>query len=125
MKSSGVFAKRLTRKILLWVTLLLTVIVLFIEVYSCFIVANISEKKAESMLQSTIFEIENNLLPAESVATNLSWLAAGCVDNKDNLYRLVEKAVGNNPGICGAAVACALLPAFAQASPWVQPDTPA
>lgn len=105
MKSSGVFAKRLTRKILLWVTLLLTVIVLFIEVYSCFIVANISEKKAESMLQSTIFEIENNLLPAESVATNLSWLAAGCVDNKDNLFKLVEQAVGNNPGICGAAVA--------------------
>lgn len=101
----NIFARRLSKKIVIHMTVLLTIVVIFTELYSAFIVTNLSEQSASNMLKSTIMEIENSLKPVQVVGNNTAWLAGYSLQDRDGLYMILKQVIESNPEVCGCAVA--------------------
>ena len=92
--------------------LLIVVAILTLEVtgiiqfvYSAKGIKEEAQKRAETQLESTRFQIMDVVNQTEAAVRNNVWLTQFCLDMPDSLFRVSQRLVQDNPVVIGSTVA--------------------
>ena len=106
--------------------LLIVVAILTLEVtgiiqfvYSAKGIKEEAQKRAETQLESTRFQIMDVVNQTEAAVRNNVWLTQFCLDMPDSLFRVPQRLVQDNPVVIGSTVA--MVPGYNKRHPLLSP----
>ena len=106
--------------------LLIVVAILTLEVtgiiqfvYSAKGIKEEAQKRAETQLESTRFQIMDVVNQTEAAVRNNVWLTQFCLDMPDSLFRVSQRLVQDNPVVIGSTVA--MVPGYNKRHPLLSP----
>ena len=99
------FSKRLSRQILLIVSILFTLVLLVVAVYSHKIIADEATRSVENIRKAAIAEIEIPLNAVTITTQTTADIIATQLDDETVIQGILYEMVRRNHLICGAAVA--------------------
>lgn len=88
-------------------------------VYSAKGIKEEAQKRAETQLESTRFQIMDVVNQTEAAVHNNVWLTQFCLDMPDSLFRVSQRLVQDNPVVIGSTVA--MVPGYNKRHPLLSP----
>ena len=88
-------------------------------VYSAKGIKEEAQKRAETQLESTRFQIMDVVNQTEAAVRNNVWLTQFCLDMPDSLFRVPQRLVQDNPVVIGSTVA--MVPGYNKRHPLLSP----
>ena len=88
-------------------------------VYSAKGIKEEAQKRAETQLESTRFQIMDVVNQTEAAVRNNVWLTQFCLDMPDSLFRVSQRLVQDNPVVIGSTVA--MVPGYNKRHPLLSP----
>lgn len=88
-------------------------------VYSAKGIKEEAQKRAETQLESTRFQIMDVVNQTEAAVHNNVWLTQFCLDMPDSLFRVSQRLVQDNPVVIGSTVA--MVPGYNKRYPLLSP----
>ena len=88
-------------------------------VYSAKGIKEEAQKRAETQIESTRFQIMDVVNQTEAAVRNNVWLAQFCLDMPDSLFRVSQRLVQDNPVVIGSTVA--MVPGYNKRHPLLSP----
>lgn len=88
-------------------------------VYSAKGIKEEAQKRAETQLESTRFQILDVVNQTEAAVRNNVWLTQFCLDMPDSLFRVSQRLVQDNPVVIGSTVA--MVPGYNKRHPLFSP----
>ena len=88
-------------------------------VYSAKGIKEEAQKRAETQLESTRFQIMDVVNQTEAAVRNNVWLTQFCLDMPDSLFRVPQRLVQDNPVVIGSTVA--MVPGYNKRYPLFSP----
>ena len=88
-------------------------------VYSAKGIKEEAQRRAETQLESTRFQIMDVVNQTEAAVRNNVWLTQFCLDMPDSLFRVPQRLVQDNPVVIGSTVA--MVPGYNKRHPLLSP----
>ena len=88
-------------------------------VYSAKGIKEEAQRRAETQLESTRFQIMDVVNQTEAAVRNNVWLTQFCLDMPDSLFRVSQRLVQDNPVVIGSTVA--MVPGYNKRHPLLSP----